>query len=158
MQPVFRAPMRSRRDDIDPAAAVEWALAEALCGVGGVMEPAPGTVEDAVVLARHCYDERLARRLRRFADAPRGARVWTRDGDGLFWVGELTGPWRYDSIPAAVAVDLVHVRDCRWHPVPFEELRVPDAVRATFARGGRNWQQIHGAGVEAQTRALLRET
>jgi hypothetical protein len=125
--------MRSRRDDVDPGLAGERALLHGLCGMGEVT------------------DDRAARRLERFTAVPVGAFVWTRDGDGSTYLGRLTGPCRRDDDPAAVAADLVHVRDCTWLPDPVPDAQLPPAVTRTFARGGRNFQQVHDPDVEAQT-------
>lgn len=133
---VHRAPMRSRRDDVDPYAAVERALRLGVCGMG---EPT---------------EERAERRLARFAQVPEGAFVWTRDGDGFTYLGRLTGELRRDGSREALAVDLVHVRDCRWLPDPVPDAELPPAVGLTFSRGGRNFQQVHHPDVEAQTAAL----
>lgn len=101
------------------------------------------------------HDERLARRIARFADAPHGSFAWTRDADGGFRLGRLTGPWRYDAAREAEAVDLVHVRPCHWRDATVGAAEVPAAVLATFARGGRNLQRIHGGAVlEAATEQL----
>ena len=129
--PVYRAPLRSRRDDVDHAAAVEHALRNGLVGVGGPT------------------DERAERRLERFAAAPVGAFVWTRHPDGRTYLGRLTGPWRRDDDGADV--DLVHVRDGDWAHEPVDAALVPAAVQQTFARGGRNFQQTHPGDVEAET-------
>lgn len=134
MMPVYRAPMRSRRDDIDHAAAVRWALAHGIVGVG------------------EATDERAERRLERFIAAPVGAFVWTRDPDGAAHLGRITGPWRLDD--RGTHVDLVNVRECDWAAEPVDASLVPDAVRQTFARGGRNFQQTHPGDVEAQTSAV----
>lgn len=148
---VYRAPLRSRDDDVAPGPAVEHALAQGVCGIGGRVSPAPHTLREAVAAVAAQHHERVARRLERFAEAPDGAYVWTRDVDGLYWVGRLAGAWRYDASPAAAAVDLVHVRACAWRADPVAPADVPAAVRATFARGGRNWQRIHAAGVAEAT-------
>ncbi|WP_036299048.1 hypothetical protein, partial [Microbacterium sp. C448] len=108
---------------------------------------------DAVSRITATGDDRLAARLARFADAPDGAFVWTSDPDGLLWLGRLEGEWYYDARPGAAEVDLIHVRPCRWLVAPVAEHRVPAGVRATFARGGKNWQRIRSAAVfEASTR------
>lgn len=133
---VYRAPMRSRRDDIDPQLAIERALTLGLCGFGDDRGSA----------------DRLDRRIERFAAAAEGALVWTRDADRLYWLGRLDGPYFYDA--DGVDVDLVHVRRCRWRDAPFVESRVPAAVVATFGRGGRNFQQIHDARVGAESLRL----
>lgn len=136
---VYRAPMRSHSDDIDAAATVERARRLGLCGFGRLAN-GPGE------------QDRLARRVARFIDVADGSFVWTRDADGLYWLGRLTGPYFYDSDGAAAAVDLVHVRPCDWLSEPLLEPDVPTAVVATFNRGGRNFQQTHhpSAGVETQ--------
>lgn len=154
---VYRAPMRSRRAEVPDGVAVERALTLGVCGMGGRIDPTPTDAADAVQAAAAQHDERLARRIARFADAPEGALVWTRDGDGLFWLGRLEGPWTYDASPEASTVDLVHLRACRWVLAPTPEYDVPPAVRATFARGGRNWQRIHAAGVGDDSARLWTE-
>jgi hypothetical protein len=128
--------MRSRRDDVEPFAAVERALAMGLCGMG---EP---------------QEERAERRLERFAQVPEGAFVWTRDVDGSIYLGMVCGAVRRDDADEARQVDLVHVRDCRWRGEPVPDHMVPPAVTRTFGRGGRNFQQIHDPEVGPQTEAL----
>ena len=145
--PAYRAPMRSRDDAIpDDGAAAERALELGLCGMGGVLAPAPHTVDEAVVLMARQHDDRAARRLERFGLAPDGAAVWTSDAAGEMWLGVLDGPWRYDEAQAARAVDLVHVRPCRWLDEPVPQAAVPAPVHVAFARGGRNWQGIRPGG------------
>jgi hypothetical protein len=139
---VYRAPMRSRRDDVDVGATIERARALGLCGFGGPREPS---------------DERLVRRIERFSDVADGSFVWTRDTDGLFWLGRIDGPYFYDTDDAAAAVDLVHVRECRWLSTPLLEPQVPPAVVATFRRGGRNFQQTHDATVGAESERIWGE-
>ncbi len=102
-------------------------------------------------------DERAARRIERFRDVANGSFVWTRDPDGLYWLGRITGPYFYDNDDEAAAVDLVHVRECRWLAEPFLEQSVPAAVIATFRRGGRNFQQTHDATVGAESQELWDE-
>ena len=154
MHQVYRAPMRSRHDDVDPGLAVERALESGVCGVGGRLSTPPSTLAEALGRTDDEYDERTARRLERFAAAPTGSFVWTRDTDGLYFLGRLTGEWRYDAAPDALAADLVHVRACDWLARPVPPERVPAATLATFARGGRNFQQTHDATVGADSAAL----
>lgn len=139
--PVYRAPMRG---------SVDRALRTGVCGLPGVLDPPPHDLQEA--LARTA-DERVAARLARFAAVPHGAFVWTRSDDG-YLVGRLDGPWRYDPTAAARAVDLVHVRPCRWLPEPVPERDVPAGTLATFARGGRNFQRTHTPGTAEQTAAV----
>ena len=141
MAEVYRAPMRSRSDAVDPRATLERARRLGLCGFG---QWAPNP--DA--------GERLARRVHRFATVPDGSFVWTRDQDGLFWLGRINGPYFRDDGDGAVAVDLVHVRRCAWLAEPLLEPEVPAAVVATFRRGGRNFQQTHHRSVSQETQQI----
>ena len=78
--------------------------------------------------------------------------MWTRDSDGLYWLGRLAGPYFHDA--DGRGVDLIHVRRCRWRAEPVLEPQVPPAVVATFGRGGRNFQQIHDDRVGAESERL----
>ncbi|WP_403025484.1 GAF domain-containing protein [Salinibacterium sp. GXW1014] len=155
--PVFRAPMRSRDHSIPDGAAVERALKVGVCGVGGRLSRVPARLADAAIAVASEHDERIARRLERFTDAPDGSYIWTRDVDGVAWLGRLAGSWRYDDSREAHDVDLVHVRPCEWVGRPVPEASVPPAAQLTFRRGGRNWQQTHDPHVSAQTAAVWRE-
>lgn len=152
--PVYRAPMRSRDDSIRTGLAVERALRLGVCGVGGRLDDRPESLDIALVAVDARHGERMARRLERFAAVPDGGFVWTCDVDGLFHLGRISGPWRYDASPAASACDLVHVRPCDWLAEPVAAQLVPAGVLHTFARGGRNWQRIHADGVESDTAAF----
>jgi hypothetical protein len=143
---VYRAPMPSRRDHPDPAPTLTRALELGLVGMGGVLPSAPATLAEALAELSVAYDERLARRVERFAAVPDGEVVWTRDPEARYRRGTIVGPWRYDDDPAAVDVDLVHVRDARWDDEGLEEHEAPAAVVASFGRGGRNFQRIRAAG------------
>ena len=138
----YRAPMRSRLDDVDAAAAVERALDLGVVGVGGRLESPPRDLADALARVSEDHGDRVARRLERFAAVTEGAEVWTRDPAGLFHRGRIAGPWRYDAARAAFDVDLTHVRSCAWAPGALAEHELPAAVSAAFRRGGRNFQRI----------------
>ena len=136
--------MRSRSDLIEHSATIERALRLGLCGFGEAVRTP--TEQD-----------RLLRRVTRFADVEDGAFVWTRDPDGHYWLGRIAGPYFFDDDSAAARVDLVHVRRCEWIDEPLTEPRVPAAVVATFGRGGRNFQQTHDPSVGRQTERIWQE-
>ncbi|BDB41189.1 MULTISPECIES: GAF domain-containing protein [Mycobacterium] len=141
MTDVYRAPLRSRSDDVDPGLTIERARRLGLCGFGRLLrDPAESG--------------RLERRVARFAEVENGSFVWTRDPDGLFWLGRIAGPYFYDDVDTASAADLVHVRPCDWLSEPLLEPEVPDAVVATFGRGGRNFQRIHHPSVSQETQRI----
>jgi hypothetical protein len=138
---VFRAPMRSRKDAIALQATIDRARRLGLCGFGQSV-------------SRSAEQERLVRRVARFAEVDEGSFVWTRDTDGWFWLGRISGPYFYDADKTAAAVDLVHVRPCEWLRLPNLEQDVPAAVIATFRRGGRNFQKIHDPSVDQETQRI----
>ncbi|OBK18078.1 hypothetical protein [Mycobacterium asiaticum] len=141
MAGVYRAPLRSRSDEVDPRATLEHALRKGLCGFGQrVRTP---TERD-----------RLERRAARFAEVLDGSFVWTRDPEGMYWLGRIAGPYFYDDDDDAAAVDLVHVRRCDWLAGPLLEPQVPAAVVATYGRGGRNFQQTHHPSVSQETQRI----
>jgi hypothetical protein len=129
MEPVFRAPMRARGHDAPPGAGAARGLALGIVGIGDTAET----------------------RIRRFAAVPDGAFVWTRDTDGMYWLGRLSGPVHPAGGAAHEEAGLTHVRATDWLDRPFGEDEVPAAVAATFARGGRNFQRTHGDAVERRT-------
>lgn len=135
---VYRAPLRSRSDDVDAALTLRRALALGLCGFG-----------------ERGHGPQLERRVERFTEVPEGSLVWTRDPDGWYRLGRLDGAYFYDA--DGEDVDLVHVRPCRWLDTPIAESRCPAAVIKTFGRGGRNFQQIHDAQVGDASETLWTE-
>lgn len=150
----YRAPMRSRDDDVSDGPAVERALKLGVCGMGGRLDEAPHSIAHALAAVDAVHGERMARRLERFASVAEGVFVWTRDADGLLWLGRITGPWRYDASADARDVDLVHVRACDWLDRPVEAAAVPPGVHEAFSRGGRNWQSITRADAARLTAAV----
>jgi hypothetical protein len=141
MVAVYRAPLRSRNDAIAPQTTIDRARRLGLCGFGQSV-------------SQSAEQERLVRRVARFAELDEGSFVWTCDTDGWFWLGRISGPYFYDAEKAAAAVDLVHVRPCEWLRVPTLEQDVPVALIATFRRGGRNFQKIHHPSIERETQRI----
>jgi hypothetical protein len=139
----------------DEPLAVERALLGSICGIGGIVDPCPPDLSAALDGLLATGRERVAARLQRFSEVPAGALVWTRSFDGYF-LGQLGGPWSYDDSAGARAVDLVHVRPCRWLADPTPESDVPSATLRTFARGGRNFQQTHDSDVGRESLAIWR--
>ncbi|MFL6061286.1 MAG: GAF domain-containing protein, partial [Marmoricola sp.] len=84
MSPTYRAPMRSRDDSVPGSAGAERGLRHGVCGVGGRLHQAPADLAEALVAVQREHDERVAARLRRFAEVPDGAVVWTRDTRSAF--------------------------------------------------------------------------
>lgn len=142
--PVYRAPMRARDRDVPGA---DFGLSSGVVGIGDPLPAAPASLAEAVLAATEIHSTKAGRMLAAFAAVSDGAFVWTRAADGGFHLGRIAGPWRYLENDAGI----VHVRPATWLP---RSLAPPPAVRATFARGGRNFQRIRDAEAERLTAAL----
>ncbi len=141
MVAVYRAPMRSRNAAVEQQPAIDRARRLGVCGFGRLVSSS-------------AEQDRLARRVARFAELDEGSFVWTRDTHGWFWLGRISGPYGYDPGKTAKAVDLVHIRPCEWLSIPIPEKDAPAAVVATFNRGGRNFQEIHNPSVGVETQRI----
>ena len=145
--------MRARDRDAPAGAGAEHGVEHGLVGIGDALAAPPATLPDAVEAAARAHGEKAGRMLRRFAEVPDGAFVWTR-GESFYFLGRIAGPWRYDDSRAAREVGIHHVRPTHWLDRPFGEHEVPAAVAATFARGGRNFQRTHSEAAERRTAEL----
>jgi len=153
--PIFRAPMRARDRELPAGVGAEHGIAHGLVGIGDALPTVPRSLADAVAGAQREHGEKAGRMLRRFAELPDQTIVWTRTAAGLYAVGRITGPWRYDDGGAAHGVGIHHVRAATWEPDLLGPDEVPVAVAESFARGGRNFQRIHSDLAERQTAILL---
>jgi hypothetical protein len=127
--------MRARDRDVAPGVGADYGLREGVVGIGEAGGVGPA-------------------RLQRFAGAPDGAFVWTRDSDGGFHLGRMGGPCRRAEGSAA---GLEYLRPVEWIERPFGDHEVPAAVAQTFARGGLNFQRTHSDEAERESESLWRE-
>jgi hypothetical protein len=158
MPPIYRAPMRARDRDAPPGAGAQHGIEQRLVGIGDVLGAPPATFDDAVAAAASAHGDKAGRMLRGFAELPDGTFVWTRAADGLYRLGRIAGPWRYDDSAAAREVGIHHVRPATWLERPYGDDEVPAAVAATFARGGRNLQRIRDEHAERLTEEAWERT
>ena len=140
----YRAPMRTL--SVDDGTAAEWAIATGVVGLDGAVPTKAECLDEVLTAVDLELDERTARRIRRFTLAPAGSLVWTRDRSGGLHLGRLGRGQRYAHDADAHQLGLPHQRDCDWAAGPVPAGLVPAAVIETFARGGRNWQQIRADG------------
>lgn len=175
--PIFRAPMRARDRDLPDGAGAAFGVAHGLVGTGDALDVVPSSIDEAVAAATDRHGEKAGRMLRRFAEVPEGAFVWTRTGagrgdtadagtpdgsasttgasvDAPYRLGRIAGPWRYDDSGAAREVGIHHVRPAEWLDHAFAEEDLPAGVAYTFGRGGRNFQRTHDEDAERETAAL----
>lgn len=77
------------------------------------------------------HGESVDESVRRLHALPVGSLAWTRRRDGTYWLGEITGPWRYVDSETTRALDLFNVRPCRWWKVGTEDA-VPGKIVNNF--------------------------
>jgi hypothetical protein len=63
-----------------------------------------------------------------------GDLVWTRDTQGQYWLGRISGSWAYRHTPEHVDADIHNFRSCDWHRIG-ELAEVPGRLRNAFIRG-----------------------
>jgi hypothetical protein len=143
--------MRSRVAAVAPGEGADLAVVRGVVGIGERVQPSPATVAAAVLALTMEHGEKAGRMLHHFAVLADGVFAWTRQSDGLYRLGRVVGPWRYDDSPEMRAVGIHHVRPAVWSAHAFSDASVPGAVFQTFARGGRNFQRTHDRQAELQT-------
>jgi hypothetical protein len=139
---VWRAKLFSERDDLcddklrDQARA--YCRSAGVVGVGWgrwtLKAPDGAPLEEVLAEIRSIEGwRRGGDTVRRLAqDAREGDLVWTRDSFGGYWLGRITGPWRFDGSAQASKWDLNNVRDCEWLERSFRDWEVPGAVVRSF--------------------------
>lgn len=81
--------------------------------------------------------------VRRLAEKAKcGDLVWNRDSNGAYWLGRITGPWRFDASPEASKWDLNNVRDCEWLSRSYRDWEVPGAVVRSFTGPGSSLSRV----------------
>lgn len=75
-----------------------------------------------------------------------GDLCWTRDHDGSYHLGAVTGPWRYDDSPKHRSADIVNVRGCQWVEVGAPDA-VPGKVIGSLDVGG-TLQRVNGETIQ----------
>jgi hypothetical protein len=147
---IYRAPLRSGNPEVDHERQVAYALKEKVVGPGWGLKPPPRSIDRAVERLRR-ISKSGADTVRRFADAPTGSLVWSRDLTGRYLLGQLVGEWRYDPSPEAAEVDLANQRQVRWARRSVLDDEVPAAVVRAWAGRGTSFHRIHNEGAQKLT-------
>lgn len=139
---VWRAKTHSERDDLlDDAlrdSAREYCRRAGVVGVGWG-RPTLRVKHDAplkrvlAAIYRKPHWKAGGDTVRRLAeDAEDGDLVWMRDSTGAYWLGRITGRWRFDASEEPTRWDLNNIRPCEWLPRSFRDYEVPGAVVRSF--------------------------
>lgn len=150
---VWRAKINSGRAE----APDFWDEAKAYCreaGVVGVGWGRPNVERGSGAPLQEVLDE-IAKNprwksgvstVRRLAErAEVGDLVWTRDRSGDYWLGRISGEWRFDASEAATRWDLNNVRPCEWLDAPKRDYQVPGGVVRSFIGAGSSFRRVGGA-------------
>ncbi len=138
------------------ASAFEFCLHNRVLGVGcGISFAAsdwPSYEEQAIAESGRVHPAARA-----IHDLPHGALIWTRDPrDGGFYLGRVTGPWRYMHGPEADACDVHNVR-----PVEMVAcdtgLHVPSTIANQFVIGAWTLQHVYDPVAARRSAATFAE-
>lgn len=131
---VVRLHLRSTVEGVDHVAIEDWCLrTDSKCWVGvrwGLWD------DESDGISWEEYEHRSGSvndSVQRLHDLPKGSLVWSRRRDSSYWLGEITGKWRYRDGPEAQRLDMFNVRRCRWWHVGTQD-SVPGIVVSNFNR------------------------
>lgn len=122
-----------KTDGVDPKA---FCLKEGIAGMGWAIEDAdhPLDWDEYLQKAPAKYPNGKWKPVIDFHDIPNGSAIWTRSGskgNTVFWVGLVTGPWRYRHDPEAYEADVANVRPVKWQKIGGYG-DVPEAIARAF--------------------------
>jgi hypothetical protein len=150
--------LRSLKDGVDHARQVAYCVDGGRVGIGWGIEALPdGASLDEVTAAIRAKDEpgwgsQAASTVRLFGEeAAVGDFVWTRDLEGRFRLGRISGRYRYENSVAAKELDTHQVRAAEWAPTPLGDLEVPGAVIRAFSGTSTSFSHIWNPGARTYT-------
>jgi hypothetical protein len=149
---IYRLHLRSQRGDVDPLEQIAYCQRHELIGLGwGVEGDSPKTFDDYARFAGRRHGKEALISPRRLSGLKNGDLVWLRDLQGVYWLAEVAGPWRYST--RGRAVDVYNYRKARWIKIGTEE-RVPGKVVNSFIRGA-TLQRVADPPARRLTRVLF---
>lgn len=81
--------------------------------------------------------------------------IWTRDLQGIYHLGRITGDWYYNTSKKCEKADLVNVRPCEWLKVGTIGA-VPGKVVNSF-RARRTVQKVNGSSINMYSQYIFNE-
>lgn len=154
---VWRLHLKSAAESVDPGA---FCIKKGVLGIGWAVEPDRDDLD---------WDTYQSRGMEQFCNegvngwwpainALRnrmqiGDLCWTRTRTGKYWLGRISGEWKYCNLPAFRQADILNLRSAKLHEVGNLQ-DVPGAVVNAFRRG-RTLQRIQDDGVELYSKFLF---
>ena len=134
---LWRAKLRSGLAGVDHAEQLQHCLDGSLIAIGlGALLPTGSSLGGVCGWIEKNPDpgwgRRTAQTVRRFGGETRiGDFIWTRDTESHYRICRITGTYRFDSSPAAQAVDSYQVLPVEWAPAQLDDL-VPARIPPWF--------------------------
>jgi hypothetical protein len=153
---IWRTKMRSLKPSVNHKIQAAHNFDHGIVGIGWGVEELPSGASLQEVFARigsqPGWTKSAVYTVRRFAeDAEVGDYVWTRDPQGRFRLGRITGPYRYENSELAALTDTHQVRDCEWSDQPLGDLEVPGGVIRGFVGTSTSFSRLLDKGARTYT-------
>lgn len=155
---IWRTKLRSKKDGVDHATQVAYCLDGERVGIGWGIEHLPsGSSLSAVLDAIRSetspgWGKVAAWTVRRFGeDAAIGDFVWTRDLQGRFRLGRISGEYVYENSARAKETDTHQVRAADWAHQPLSDLEVPGAIIRAFSGTSTSFSRMWNEGARMYT-------
>jgi len=153
---IWRTKLRSLKPGVDHHEQVAHNFNDGIVGIGWGIEDLPDGAALRDVLAaidsEPGWTKAAVHTVRRFGeDAQIGDFIWTRDLQGRFLLGRITGPYRYENSELAKRTDTHQVRDCEWANRALGDLEVPGAVIRGFVGTSTSFSRLRDDGARIYT-------
>ena len=155
---IWRTKLRSLKPGVDHAKQVAYCIEGGRVGIGWGTEGLPTGTSLAEVLTAIRTNElsgwgrQAASTVRLFGEeAKLGDFVWTRDLQGRFRLGRITGRYRYENSAKAKANDTHQVRKADWAEQPLGDLEVPGAIIRAFSGTSTSFSRMWNTGARIYT-------
>ncbi|TAE83530.1 MAG: hypothetical protein EAZ74_00680 [Alphaproteobacteria bacterium] len=124
---------------------IKYCMTNNIAGIGWAVDEQPKNLDHYISLAKAKHKGSPASIA--FAHKPKsGDHIWTRDKNGIYYLGKVTGEWNYQFTEEAHQLDIPNQIPCAWKKIGNEE-HVPGKVIACF-RASRAFQAIPDDDVE----------
>jgi len=132
-------PVQLWRINLKPASqkgvdAATFCIDRGIVGIGWALDPAPTTKDDYWQRGRALYKKGRSWSAAANALLHRmkvGDLIWTRNRQGVYFLGRITDDWRHEVGPDFLAADIANVRPCIWAKVGAMD-NVPGSVINSF--------------------------
>jgi hypothetical protein len=139
---LWRLHLRPAKDkNISYDELVNHCVQNQIAGIGWPVDGVVNSKEDYKKLALAVEDYKPSPAIRFAFSASINDLVWTRNKQGVYFLGKITGNWYYDASEEAKRFDIPNQRKCEWKKIGNQE-NIPGKIIACF-RPPRAFQVIN---------------